>query len=368
MSSKSREAATASSAGGKTRAVLITGGSGFIGANLAASYLQDGEDVILLDNLSRPGVEQNLAWLKDRYGTRVHPLLADVRDYEAICSAVAEAKAVFHLAGQTAVTTSLVKPFDDFEINARGTLNVLEAIRRSGRRIPVVFASTNKVYGSLGDLEMIELEDRYLPTDKQTRRFGIGEGRSLSLCTPYGCSKGVADQYVLDYAVSYGVPSAVLRMSCVYGPHQFGTEDQGWVAHFLICALNGQPVTIYGDGKQVRDILHVGDAVAAYRGVMREIDAVGGLAFNLGGGPPNAVSLRLVLQKIARVVGRELEIGYEDWRAGDQLFFVADTRRLTERLGWRARMPWGRGLEDLAGWLRENRGAARLSDPQRAEA
>jgi CDP-paratose 2-epimerase len=343
------------SLGGKAAPVLITGGSGFIGCNLAESFLRDGEDVVVLDNLSRPGVAGNLEWLKAQHGARVHPLIADIRDAEAIRETVSQAKAVFHLAGQTAVTTSLDAPVEDFDINARGTLNILEAVRAAGRRTPVIFASTNKVYGALDDLEMIELDDRYVPASPEVRQSGIGEGRKLDFCTPYGCSKGVADQYVLDYASSFGIPTAVLRMSCIYGPHQFGTEDQGWVAHFLIRTLRGEPISIYGDGKQVRDVLHVADAVAAYRVVLARIEEVSGETFNLGGGVRNAVSLRMVLQEIRRITGTEPAIGWGDWRPGDQFYFVADTRRLQGRLGWSARIGWREGLRDLAVWLHGNR-------------
>ncbi|WP_159590924.1 NAD-dependent epimerase/dehydratase family protein [Chelativorans xinjiangense] len=345
----------APSIGARTEPVLITGGSGFIGANLADSLLDDGEEVIVLDNLSRPGVDENLGWLKERHGDRVHPFLADVRDYMTIYPAVADAGSIFHLAAQTAVTSSLLQPFDDFEVNGRGTLNVLEAVHQSGRRIPIVFASTNKVYGSLEHLEMIELEDRYMPADRQVHKYGIGEDCRLRFCTPYGCSKGVADQYVLDYATSYGLPAAVLRMSCVYGPRQFGTEDQGWIAHFLIRALENKPITIFGDGKQVRDVLHVSDAVAAYRKVLRDIAELRGEAFNLGGGSANAVSLQVVLQKIAHLKGSKPHVRREDWRAGDQLYFVADTRCLKRRIGWSPKVPWSDGLEDLMAWLRAER-------------
>lgn len=335
--------------------IVITGGSGFIGSNLADSFLKDGEDVIILDNLGRPGVDQNLAWLMQRHGDRVHPVLSDVRDLHGIEAAFRDAKAVFHLAAQTAVTTSLVHPLDDFEANARGTINVLEAVRKAGRQAPVIFASTNKVYGSLEDLDMVETEDRYLPADMAIRSAGIGEDRPLSFCTPYGCSKGVADQYVLDYAKSFAIPTAVLRMSCIYGPRQFGTEDQGWVAHFLIRALSGEPVSIYGNGKQVRDILHVDDAVAAYRAVLGEIGKVKGQVFNLGGGARNAVSILSVLREIEALTGRPLESRFDDWRAGDQFYFVADTTRLAETLGWSARVGWRSGLQHLAEWLAENR-------------
>jgi CDP-paratose 2-epimerase len=350
--------------------VVITGGSGFIGSNLAESFLADGEDVIVLDNLARPGVDQNLEWLKQRHGARVHPVLADVRDLRGIEAAFGDAKAVFHLAAQTAVTTSLVSPLDDFEANARGTINVLESVRKAGRKAPVIFASTNKVYGALEDLEMLAMDDRYVPADPKVRDFGIGEDRPLSFCTPYGCSKGVADQYVLDYAKSFDIPTAVLRMSCIYGPRQFGTEDQGWVAHFLIRALKGEDISIYGDGRQVRDILHVDDAVGAYRAVHAAIGAVKGDVFNLGGGPQNSVSILSVLREIEQLTGRPLSTGFGDWRAGDQLYFVADTRKLSDRLGWQARVRWKSGLQHLADWLREHRfgGATSVMERRRVTA
>ncbi|MBX5153659.1 NAD-dependent epimerase/dehydratase family protein [Rhizobium lentis] len=335
--------------------IIVTGGSGFVGCNLADRLLSDGEDVIILDNLARSGVDQNLSWLKERHGGRVHPVLADVRDLLGIEAAFRDAKAVFHYAAQTAVTTSLVDPLEDFETNARGTLNVLESVRRAGKRAPVIFASTNKVYGALDELGMIELDDRYLPEDETIRTQGIGEDRPLDFCTPYGCSKGVADQYILDYAKSYGIPAAVLRMSCIYGPRQFGTEDQGWVAHFLIRALGGEPISIYGDGKQVRDILHVDDAVAAYRALFSNIERVSGKAFNLGGGPRNAVSVLAVLREIEVLAGHPVETSFGPWRAGDQLYFVADTTRLEQETGWQAGIGWRHGLRHLAEWLTAHR-------------
>jgi CDP-paratose 2-epimerase len=357
---------------GKTsRPVVITGGSGFIGSNLAESFLAEGREVAVLDNLSRPGVEQNLEWLRERHGDRVHPLAVDLRDAQTTRDALTEAESVFHLAAQTAVTTSLTNPMDDFQVNAAGTLHVLEGVRAAmeaqGRKIPLVFASTNKVYGALEDISMEEGEDRYLPADPEIRAKGIGEWRPLDFCTPYGCSKGVADQYVLDYAKSYGVPAAVLRMSCVYGPRQFGTEDQGWVAHFLIRALENKPISIYGDGKQVRDVLHVDDAVVAYRTVLSNISALSGAVFNLGGGPENAVSLRLVLGEMERLVNRPLDVSYNPWRQGDQPYFVADCSKLTDRTGWRARIGWEEGLQDLASWLRRNRDLPAAAQPERSQ-
>lgn len=335
-----------------TPAIVITGGAGFIGCNLADALLRDGERLIVLDNLSRAGVERNASWLKAQHGERVEIARADVRRPSEIEPILARALAVFHFAAQTAVTTSLLDPIDDFEINARGTLNVLEAVRRAGNRAPVIFSSTNKVYGSLDDVGLTAPNGRYEPTDQLLGARGIDEDRPLAFCTPYGCSKGVADQYVLDYAASFGLPTAVLRMSCIYGPRQFGTEDQGWVAHFLIRALKGQPITIFGDGQQVRDILHVSDAVAAYRAVLGQIGQVSGRAFNLGGGPRNAVSLNAVLAEIRRVVGPQVEVQHDRWRDGDQRYFVADTGRLTAELMWRAQIGWRDGLRNLADWLR----------------
>ncbi len=347
-----------------SRLPVITGGCGFIGANLAESFLREGREVILLDNLSRPGVEQNLAELTDRFGRRVHPAPVDLRDERELATVLSDAECVVHLAAQTAVTTSLGAPVHDFDVNARGTVNVLEALRAADRRIPMVFASTNKVYGALADLEVVESEVDCAPLDRNIARNGVDETRPLDFCTPYGCSKGVADQYVLDYAKSFGMPTAALRMSCVYGRRQFGTEDQGWVAHFLIRALEGRAITIYGTGRQVRDVLEVSDAVAAYRAVLDRIGALSGKAFNLGGGPANAVSLRRVLAEIGEITGRPVEVRYEPWRPGDQPWFVADARLLRAATGWSAATPWRQGLRGLAGWLCKNR---LRQDPEMAE-
>lgn len=348
---------------GRSRPFVVVGGSGFFGCNLADTYLRDGEEVIVLDNLSRAGVEQNLEWLRHEHGDRVHLVPADIRDSTALNDHLGTAQAVFHLAAQTAVTTSLDDPTADFDINARGTLNVLEAVRAAGGTVPVIFASTNKVYGALDHLAMTAGKDSYAPADPLLAEHGIGEDAPLDFCTPYGCSKGVADQYVLDYAQQFGLRTAVLRMSCIYGPHQFGTEDQGWVAHFLLRALNDQPITVFGDGRQVRDILHVDDAVAAYRAVLSNIHGLSGQAFNLGGGPENAVSILAALREIARVTGRDLDTSFGDWRKGDQFYFVADTRKLAKSVGWKPEVRWRQGLAHLAEWLARNRTTA----PQRAK-
>ncbi|TIQ36177.1 MAG: NAD-dependent epimerase/dehydratase family protein [Mesorhizobium sp.] len=333
--------------------VAVIGGSGFIGSNLADSLLSDGEPVLVIDNFSRHGVEQNLEWLARKHGSLVSVQTVDIRDRSKLASVLTPARAIFHLAAQTAVTTSLHDPAEDLDINLNGTFNVLEAARQAS--VPVVFASTNKVYGSLPQIAVREADDRCEPADDAIRIHGVDETIGLDFCTPYGCSKGAADQYVLDYAKSYALPTAVLRMSCIYGPRQFGTEDQGWVAHFLLSALSGRPITIYGDGKQVRDILHVSDAVAAYRGVLAKIEDLKGQAFNLGGGPHNAVSLRALLSEIAVMTGRDIVVGHGQERTGDQPFFVADTRKLETALGWRARVPWREGVSELASWLLRHR-------------
>jgi CDP-paratose 2-epimerase len=336
--------------------VLITGGAGFIGANLADRLAADGCEVVVLDALARPGVERNLAWLKERHDGRLTHLQADVRDDDAMAEAVLGADAVFHLAAQVAVTTSLADPVDDFTVNLRGTLGVLEAVRRQGTEIPVIFASTNKVYGDLADLPMTLQGEAWQPSEAQVRSSGVSEDRPLDFHTPYGVSKGGADQYVLDYSRSYGVPTCVLRMSCIYGPRQMGTEDQGWVAHFAISALEGRPVTLYGDGRQVRDILDVADCVEAYVQAWRRIDSVRGQAFNLGGGPANAVSLRQLIHHIEAETGRRVEVELSDWRAGDQKWFVADARRAQRALGLAKPRMWREGVAGLIAWLRQERG------------
>ena len=345
------------------RPVLITGGAGFIGCNIADRLAAEGHDIIVYDALKRPGVETNLAWLEARHGSRISRMVADVRDGARLGEAVAQAKAIFHLAAQVAVTTSIVDPREDFEINIGGTFNLLEAVRLKAPTTPVLFASTNKVYGDLADLAFEIDDEAYRPRDPRHRANGIGEDRPLSFHTPYGCSKGAADQYVLDYTRSYGLRAAVMRMSCIYGARQMGTEDQGWVAHFIISALLRRPIAIYGDGYQVRDILDVSDAVDAYLAAWRRIDDVRGCAFNLGGGPGNAISLRRLLSHVRDLIGRDLDISFADWRAGDQRYFVADTRAARAALDLGNPLDWRTGVARLVRWLADARG---LADPTSA--
>ncbi|GAC1345746.1 MAG: NAD-dependent epimerase/dehydratase family protein [Acetobacteraceae bacterium] len=334
-----------------TLPVLVTGGAGFIGSNLADRLARMGHDVIVYDALVRPGVGANLDWLRSRHGPRIRAVVADLRDRDQLDRAVDQAGAVFHMAAQVAVTTSLADPEGDFDVNLRGTLHVLEAVRRQASPPPLVFASTNKVYGNLADIPLARDGEAYLPSDPALRALGIGEDRPLSFYTPYGCSKGAADQYVLDYARGYGIPACVLRMSCIYGPRQLGTEDQGWLAHFLYSVRAGRPISIYGDGRQVRDVLYVDDAVDAYLAAWRRIDQVSGQAFNLGGGPDNAVTLLQVLAEIGKIVGRTPDLRFADWRPGDQRYFVADTSRARQALGLGDAVDWRDGLRRLEAWI-----------------
>jgi len=343
--------------------VLITGGAGFIGCNIADCLAGEGHEVLVYDSLSRPGVETNLAWLKERHPGRISSIVADIRDEDELARAAREAKAVFHMAAQVAVTTSLADPREDFQINLQGTFNLLDALRLKGDRTPLVFASTNKVYGDLGDIDFRLEGERYVPADAGVAAHGISEQRPLDFHTPYGCSKGAADQYVLDYARSFQVPTAVIRMSCIYGRRQMGTEDQGWVAHFLIRALEGEPITLYGDGNQVRDILDVSNAVEAYLNAWQRIERISGRAFNLGGGPANAVSLRELLGYMSQLLGRDIDVRFSDWRAGDQRYFVADTRLARRELELSGSIPWKQGVAELARWLAQHRGLEPAAPP-----
>ena len=336
--------------------ILVTGGAGFIGSNLADRLAGQGHDVLVYDALARPGVEANLAWLRRRHGARIRPVVADLRDRAKLDAAAAGASAVFHMAAQVAVTTSLSDPELDFDVNLRGTVFLLEALRKQSAPPPLIFASTNKVYGNLADVALQRDGDAYLPEDPGLRAHGIGEERPLSFYTPYGCSKGAADQYVLDYARGFGVPACVLRMSCIYGPRQLGTEDQGWLAHFLYSVQAGRPISIYGDGRQVRDVLYVDDAVDAYMAAWDRIGQVSGQAFNLGGGPGNAVTLLEVLAEIGEISGRQADLRFSDWRPGDQRYFVADTRRAAAAFSLGPAVAWQDGLRRLARWIAAERG------------
>ncbi|MFP5270376.1 GDP-mannose 4,6-dehydratase [Coleofasciculus sp.] len=331
--------------------VLITGGAGFIGTNLAHRLLSAGQPVVLLDNLSRPGVENNLRWLRQQHGDKVNIEIADVRDRWLLRRVLQNARMVFHLAGQVAVTTSLKNPLQDFQVNALGTLNLLEEMRSLPSPPPIVFTSTNKVYGGLEDIHLRRNCTRYEPTDSFIRLNGINEGRPLSFYSPYGCSKGTADQYIIDYARTFGLPAVVFRMSCIYGPHQCGCEDQGWVAHFLIRALKNQSITLYGDGLQVRDVLFVEDLIDAFLLAQANIDTLTGQAFNIGGGSENTTSLLEFIELIGNVQGQEPRVLFDQWRSGDQRYYVSDVRKFQAATGWKPQVSIRQGVEKLYHWL-----------------
>ncbi len=343
---------------GNSRPILITGGCGFIGCNLADRLAARSDHVIILDNLARAGVRENAQWLKSRHHDHVDITIGDVRDPITVIDSIREARAVLHLAAQVAVTSSLDQPLDDFEINARGAINVLEAVRLHNPQAPVVFASTNKVYGRLVQDTQIKRGDRrYVPADPELAR-GISETARLDFYSPYGCSKGTADQYAHDYARVFGLRTVVMRMSCIYGPRQFGTEDQGWIAHFLLSALRGNPLTIYGDGYQVRDALCVADAVDAWLAVLDQIDHTSGQIFNLGGGTANSVSLLELIELIGQLVGHEISYHFADWRPGDQPWYVSDVSALSAAVGWKPRTSLITGLGSLQAWLESRFGGS----------
>jgi CDP-paratose 2-epimerase len=292
---------------------------------------------------------KNLSWLRSEHGDRWELVEADIRDFETLRQAAAQADVIYHLASQVAVTTSVEDPRHDFEVNALGTFNVLEAARQSGRSPIVLYASTNKVYGGMEEVVVVEEESAYAYRDYP---HGIPETHPLDFHSPYGCSKGAGDQYVRDYARIYDLPTVVFRQSCIYGPRQFGVEDQGWVAWFLIAAVTGRPITIYGDGKQVRDVLWVHDLLDLYQMAIDQIDVAAGQVYNVGGGPGNTLSVWQELgPMLTRLTGREIEVARDDWRPGDQRIFVADIRRAERELAWRPQTGKKEGVEQLYDWV-----------------
>jgi CDP-paratose 2-epimerase len=329
------------------RPVLITGGAGFIGTNLADRLLTGGQRVLIFDSLVRSGVIENLAWLRERHGSLLEVQVGDVRNASLLRRAVRRACRVFHLAAQMAVTTSLVHPLEDFEVNALGTLNLLEAIRGMPAPPPLLFTSTNKVYGTLVAMKLALDDDRYLPAAPEMRAHGVDEQQSLDFHSPYGCSKGTADQYVLDYARIYRLPAVVFRMSSIYGPHQRGSEDQGWVAHFLLATLRGEPITIYGDGRQVRDALYADDLVEAMLAAHAHMKDLSGRAFNIGGGVRNTVTPCELLELSRRLCGYLPPVRHGAWRTADQRYYVSRIDAFTAATGWRPRVSVEEGVRRL---------------------
>jgi CDP-paratose 2-epimerase len=345
---------------GADRKVLITGGAGFIGSNLARHLLEDpGTHVRIFDNLSRRGVVHNIDWLRSRSGSaRLEIIEADVRDGLAVRQAARDVSEIYHLAAQVAVTSSVVDPAHDFEVNAHGTFNVLEAARLSGRIRFLLFTSTNKVYGALENVP-VEVDGSHYRASQPGFR-GVDESEILDFHSPYGCSKGAADQYVRDYARIYGLPTVVFRMSCIAGPRQFGNEDQGWVAHFLYSVLADRPITIYGDGYQVRDVLHVYDLIEGMAAARNTIERTRGQVFNLGGGLERSVSVIEMLKHIEQRTGHPLRLQYREIRPGDQPLYISNTSKLQQHANWKPRRTVSEILEAIHDFWSENRGTIDL--------
>lgn len=337
-----------------SRNYLITGGAGFIGSNYVHKLLSRGENVTIFDNFSRGGAPRNLEWLEKTFGRDSFRVVrGDVRDAPLVTESARGSDVIVHLAGQVAVTTSVVNPRDDFENNALGTFNVLEAARLSGRNPIVIYASTNKVYGGMDDVKVVERATRW---EYESLPFGASEEQPLDFHSPYGCSKGAGDQYARDYHRIYGLPTVVFRQSAIFGPRQFGIEDQGWMAWFVIAAIMRRPITIYGDGKQVRDMLYVGDLTRAYDLAIDNIEKAQGQVFNIGGGIQNTISVWTEFAPILeKLLGRELNVARGNWRPGDQRVFVADVRKAERELGWRPQVGVEEGIRKLFEWALANR-------------
>lgn len=341
--------------GGEQRTILITGGAGFVGSNLAERLLREpGVRVRIFDNFTRRGVNLNIDWLRGlAERVRLEIVQGDVRDAGAVRQAVRGAEEIYHLAAQVAVTSSVQDPATDFEVNALGTFHVLEAARRSEHRPFVLFTSTNKVYGSLEGVPVVAEATRYKSCLPGFR--GVTEAEPLDFHSPYGCSKGAGDQYVRDYARIYGMDTRVFRMSCIAGPRQFGNEDQGWVAHFLYSVLQGQSITVCGDGLQVRDILHVHDLVDAMLATRAAREATRGQVYNLGGGLERTVSVIEMLRECERRSGMPLRLQYSAVRPGDQPLYISDTAKLEHATGWRPRRSLADIFDSIEKFWRENR-------------
>lgn len=331
--------------------MIITGGAGFIGINASKFFLKRGWRVIILDNLSRPGANSNIEWLN--CSSEFELIHRDIREYSVVSSLIAKNKpsVILHLAGQVAVTKSVENPIEDFEINAAGTLNLLEAVRKHSPKTFFIYASTNKVYGHLTNLKIVECEKRY---EYANQKAGIDETFPLDLYSPYGCSKGAGDQYVIDYSRIYGLATAVFRQSCIYGPRQFGHEDQGWVAWFTIAALLDKELTVYGDGKQVRDLLYVDDLCHAYDKAIMNKRSVSGEAFNLGGGPSHTLSLIELLEQLEKSSGRKISYKKEHWRPGDQKIFVSCNNKAANLLDWKPSVDVASGVDKIFAWTSDN--------------
>ncbi len=336
-----------------SKSFFVTGGAGFIGSNFVSDLLKKGQTVTVFDNLSRAGAASNVEWLRSLYGKNSFRLVVgDVRDRDKVEKELGKPDVVAHFAGQVAVTTSVIDPREDFEINALGTFNVLEAVRKAGHQPTVLYTSTNKVYGEMEDVRVEEGETRYRYLDFPN---GIPESQPLDFHSPYGCSKGTGDQYMRDYARIYGIPTVVFRQSAIYGTRQFGIEDQGWVSWFIIAVLMKKNLTIYGDGKQVRDLLFIDDLVRAYHAAIEQPEKSGGQIFNIGGGADRVISVWKEFGPIlTELAGHPIDVKYSDWRPGDQVIYVSDISKAKNVLGWSPKVSVREGIETLWRWAEAN--------------
>jgi CDP-paratose 2-epimerase len=342
--------------------ILVTGGAGFVGSHVAESHAKRGNDVIVFDNLSREHLlgkgykNANYNWNHLARYNNIKLIKGDVTNFEELKEASKDVNAIIHTAAQTAVTTSLTEPKTDFMINTLGTFNVLEAARKFCSNPAIIFCSTNKVYGNnVNGINVMEKETRYAFEDKF--KNGVPETFPIDLCehTPYGCSKLAGDLYTQDYAKIYGLKTAVFRMSCIYGTRQFGVEDQGWVAWFTIATITGKPITIYGDGKQVRDILYVTDLVNAFDNFLQRKNQLSGEVFNMGGGPENTISLLELLDMLEQLTGKRSKITFSNWRPSDQKVYVSNISKAKEKLRWSPKVSPKEGVEKLVNWILENK-------------
>ena len=336
--------------------VLVTGGCGFIGSNIADYYLKKGDDVTLIDNMSRKGIQFNLDWLKSNHGDKFNFVNADIREFDKIKDAVKDQETIFHTAAQVTMTDSLTDPRNDFEINALGTFNVLEAARLSNTNPIVAYTSTNKVYGDgANTLQMKEADTRWEIADEKFQK-GIPESFSTDWDehSPYGSSKYTADLYTRDYAHCFGLPTVTFRQSCIYGTRQFGKEEQGWIAHFVISSVLGKPIKIFGDGKQVRDTLFIDDLLNAFDSAVTNINKTKGQAFNMGGGSNFTVSLLELISMLEKMNNNKMNVSYHDWRAADQKIYISDISKAKEVFGWEPKVSPEEGVSKLNDWVKQN--------------